>query len=152
MPAEGIATGRLAVGSGRMFSKSQLEAVPANGCNGLFSSRLKRWSQLSRTSDGSRPHAGSLGQGVLGLREFSQSARTCWPKKTPDPVARITCYSTRIWAFSVVFALALQRDARLSADDDRSCRAAIVWHIEKQPKSLLQLACHCGSSRATKEP
>ena len=72
----------------------------------------------------------------MGLREFSPSARTCRPKKTPDPVGRITCYSTRIWAFSIVFELALRRDARPSADDDdRSRRAAIVWQTEEQPKS-----------------
>ncbi|MEM9859504.1 MAG: TonB-dependent receptor, partial [Bacteroidota bacterium] len=34
----------------------------------------------------------------------------------------------------------------------RSRRAAIVWHIEKQPKSLRQQACHCGSSGAAREP
>ena len=35
MPAEGTASGRLAVGTRRTFSKSKLEAAPGDGCDGL---------------------------------------------------------------------------------------------------------------------
>ena len=70
------------------------------------------------------------------LENFHQVPEPVGRKKSPEPVGRITCYSTRIWAFSIVYDLALRRDARPSAAaDDRSRRAAIVWQTEKQPKS-----------------
>ena len=56
--------------------------------------------------------------------------KACWDlenfHQVPDPVGRNTCCSTRIWAFSIVFALALRRD-------DSFRRAAIGCHMEQQP-------------------
>ena len=81
------------------------------------------------------------------------SQRQWAEKKTPDRVGRIAFYSTRIRAFSIIFDIALQRDAQLSAvDDGHSRHAAIVEYIEMQPKSPQQQPCHCGSSGAGKEP
>ena len=132
------------------MSKSKLEAEPGDGCDGLVEAIETVVSVIPCER---RKPTERRRKACWDLENFHKVPEPVGRRKTPEPVGRNTCYSTRIWAFSIVFELALRRDARPSADDDdRSRRAAIVWHIEKQPKSLRQQACHCGSSGAAREP
>ena len=150
MPAEGTASGWLRLGTWRILSKSKLEAEPGDGCDGLVEAIETVVSVIPCER---RKPTERRRKACWDLENFHKVPEPVGRRKTPEPVGRNTCYSTRIWAFSIVFELALRRDARPSADDDdRSRRAAIVWHIEKQPKSLRQQACHCGSSGAARDP
>ena len=74
-----------------LASRSTQRLCEGTAAKGL-SRRSRRWSQLSCT--GNRRRRKSVG-----------SARTSGPKKTPDWVGRLTCYSTSIWAFSIIFVL-----------------------------------------------
>ena len=121
---------------GRLGGRSPAVALRGNGCEGLVE---------------------TIKMVVLDILYGQQEAGVPEPvgrQKTPDQVGRSTCYSTRIWAFSIIFDLVLRCDARPSAvDDGRSRRAEIVWRIQKQPKSLWQLQpCHCGSRGAARVP
>ena len=148
--AVGFPAGRLRLGTWRIFSESKLEAEPGDGCDGLVEAIETVVSVIPCER---RKPTERRRKACWDLENFHKVPEPVGRRKTPEPVGRNTCYSTRIWAFSIVFELALRRDARPSADDDdRSRRAAIVWHIEKQPKSLRQQACHCGSSGAAREP
>ena len=89
--AAGFPAGRLDVGTRRVFSKSKLEAARGHGCDGLVETIETLVSVIPckrRKSTERRRKA------CWDLENFHQVPEPVGRKKTPDPVGRITCYST----------------------------------------------------------